>query len=85
MTNIYRIYTEDKSRTKVVKILDKHLEGYTLIEGVGAWKGERERSLIVEVIAKCDIDVRLAAKEIKRINAQEAVFVTRQEVELSVI
>lgn len=81
---IYRIYTEDSEqyRKNVQEILDKIFDSYTLLPGIGAWKGKVEKSLVVEIIKTSEHEtlwwdaVERAAYQIKDKNNQEAVLVT---------
>lgn len=70
-----RLYTEDVNRDRITSILDHYCDGYTLIPAVGAWKGQRESSLIIELYdTPADVGERIAA-EIATINYQECVAV----------
>ncbi len=76
---IYRIYTEDTDiRPELHDLIDGYADGYTILTGLGVWKGKREAGLIVEIIGeyadKSKI-LRLAA-EIKILGKQESVLVT---------
>lgn len=79
---MYRILTENKNRALVEGAVGSVFDGFTIYEGAGYWKGEREPCLIVEI---AEIDpkrksglrgkVEAVAEQIKRVNAQEAVLV----------
>ena len=80
-----RIYTEDKNPTLVPRLVSLEFEGFTIIKGVGYWKGMPEPATIIEIIDTDDspmtdfIDkVERTAERIKAINHQEAVLVTYQ-------
>lgn len=87
----YRIMTEDKNRDGIRAILDKEFPGYTLIPGLGCWKGVLEPSLTIEVLPSgqcehCVPDiVRDIAQRIKQVNKQESVMIERQEVEVDFV
>jgi len=49
---LYRIYTENKNLKGIKLILNRAFESYTLLEGVGVWKGTEEKSLIIEVLSR---------------------------------
>ena len=53
-TTLFRIFVEDTNeRESLTDILDEFLgdNGYTAYFGDGHWKGQRERSIIIEVYA----------------------------------
>lgn len=80
---IIRICTEDKgNEPEIHKLIQKHFDAYTIYRGCGAWKGQEERSLTID-IAALDLESLTSAKfhaiqlalEIKRLNNQEAVLI----------
>ena len=71
---MYRICTEDKNREAIHAILDSHVEGYAVLPGVGSWKGQREKSLTIDLIGPSLETARQIAEEIKAANQQEAVL-----------
>jgi uncharacterized membrane-anchored protein YitT (DUF2179 family) len=72
---MYRIYTEDANRSDVYAILDSHVSGYTIIEAIGSWKGQREASLVIELIDVPASTVTAIARTIRAHNKQESVLV----------
>lgn len=72
---MYRILTEDKNRELVYKILNDHVEGYTLTESIGIWKGVQEKSIALDFIGTDYATVRYVAEHIKTWNGQEAVLI----------
>ena len=84
---LYRIYTEDKNREKIEQYASEFLEGFTILTGVGHWRGRPEQCLIIEVLgseANRDNVLRIASR-IKTRNKQDSVAVTEQEVKTYVI
>lgn len=80
-----RLYTEDVNRDIITSILDHYCEGYTLIPAIGAWKGKRESSLIIELFdTPSDVVERIAA-EIASLNNQECVAVASLPASVSFI
>jgi len=75
----YRIYTERKPN--VGEIVSQYFDGFTLIPTEGYWKGKREESVIVEVIASGPMrqKVREMAETLKEINGQESVLVVESD------
>jgi len=72
---MYRILTEDKNRELVYSILDKWLKGYPVTEATGAWKGQRERSLVIDVVNETASKIKWVAECIKYENGQESVLI----------
>jgi hypothetical protein len=84
--SVYRIYTEDKNRDKVIEIISNTFEGFNVSTGTGIWKGKIENSLIIEIIDTWDreiIDenVEFVSKKIKELNQQETVLITKTELQ----
>ena len=75
---MYRIYTQNVYQWDIIALLDAHLEGYTLIEARGRYKGESEQSLIIEIFEPVSWElIRNIAKQIKNINQQDSVAIVR--------
>ncbi len=75
---IYKVYTEDTAfRPRIVELISKYFDGFTMTSGSGFWKGLGELSLTIEIIgvyADKSKVLKLAA-EIKILNKQESVLV----------
>lgn len=78
---LYRIYTEDKNRGTIAGIAGNYFPGFTLISATGYWNGKAELSLIVEIVGEQSdgLDVLAVAHQIKAVNEQEAVLITRHD------
>lgn len=72
---MFRILTEDKNREAIYAILDARIDGYTITPSIGAWKGQRENSLAIDLIGYTSYTAEIIAAEIKAANAQESVLV----------
>lgn len=79
---IIRICTENKNRAEVSVLIDRYFDCYSIFQGLGAWNGVYEQSLLIEVAIDASEDEETAkraavelAQEIKTLNAQEAVLV----------
>jgi len=90
MSTIYRIYTEDLNRDKVLALVGEHFVAYTVLTGTGAWEDKLEDSLVIEIIQDTEADqilqaidssVFLLAARIKNMNRQDSVLVTKQPIE----
>ena len=77
---LFTLYTE--RRPNLARLTGGRFEGFTLVETVGYWRGLREDSTKIEIIADAErrADVLTLAEEIRFVNAQQAVFVTEQDV-----
>ena len=81
---LYRIFTEDTGRDDHIRqVLDKRLDGYTIIKGTGYWQGTAEDSVLIEVVLPSDYEykemVMEIAADIRKVNHQECVLVQRIE------
>lgn len=78
----FHIYTEDVNRKAIVRILDAHLTGYTIVSALGRWEGKNEPALEIRVIGgnRERVPIFDAAREIKRVNRQQSVLVTRETI-----
>lgn len=80
---VTRFYTEDRNlySRALFDYLDSVLQGYTTYSCTGRWNGEREQSIVIEVIEDTfSIEASSIAKGIKKVNKQKAVLFTQQEV-----
>jgi len=81
MQTVYRIYTEEMNVRAIKDILNLRFDGYTLFYGIGVWKGKQENNLTIEIITDKIISVYESARQIKKLNNQEAVLVTVAKIE----
>lgn len=83
----YNIYTEDVNRENILHIINKFFTGYNLQVLTGYWKGVKEKSLKIEVIGlPWDYSgIEKIAKDIKKLNKQEAVYITQEKIEAYLI
>jgi hypothetical protein len=79
----YRLYTESVNRDRLAELF-ADIEGYTVLAGVGVYKGKEERAVVYEVISN-SLGILSVLQSIARIireeNKQESVLVTREPVE----
>lgn len=73
---LLRLYTENKNRSKLIKLFKARFEAFSVYSTMGYWNGVSERSLVFEIIGSKKVYKKLQAlaKEIKVINSQEAVL-----------
>ena len=79
----YRVYTENKNFDAVIAHAACVIPGFSVFTGTGVWDGQREKCLVIEVIADGDKNdlIRGLAIWIKNLNSQQAVIVTQETVE----
>ncbi len=76
---VYRIYTENKINMRdVERFIRKYFDGFTVFFTNGHWKGTKEDSIVIEIIADYTDkhSVLSLAGDIKVLNEQETVLVT---------
>lgn len=78
----FRIYTENKRDGVAERLTAAHFVGFNITETTGYWQGQREDSIVIEIIANDDeaLKVEALANEIKRELQQEAVLVTATDI-----
>lgn len=83
MNTLYRIYTEDVNRAWIVAYVGAAFQSFTLIPASGVWQYIIEQSLIIEIIGTAEdaIAVRGTAQGIKAHNKQDAVLITKSNIE----
>ena len=85
-----RIYTEARDVENIKALVGVAFDGFTIFDATGVWKGQEEQSVVIEILCLESFDslqesfrrrVRATAKSIKKVNQQEAVLVTFEEIE----
>lgn len=67
--------TKELEINKIEKIISGHFEGFTASEVTGYWRGEKERTLKVEIVTEeSDTALTKIAKELKEKLDQESVL-----------
>jgi len=79
---LYRVCTENKNYPDILDYLDKHFpDGYTVIHANGAWQGQREKSLVIEIVGELTAFYQVSLAHfiyfLKKHNGQQAVMVQR--------
>ena len=72
---IHRVYTEDKRRATIVRVISKQFESFTLQPTTGYYRGKRERSIVLEFVGAKDFEVKWLAARLREINRQASVLV----------
>ena len=60
-------------------------DGYTVVKGQGYYRGTSEDSLLVNVLSYNELSLREHLKQLKRELSQEAILVSKTQVDLEVI
>lgn len=74
----YELYTEDKHEPLIRAILNKYVNGYTLIHATGCWNGTQEPALVIVILAETAetvTDIDRIVHDICAFNAQTSVLV----------
>lgn len=74
---MYRIITEKKNVRAVKALLSMLGLDFTVYYGDGSWKGQNERSLVIELDRASGKTAERAAMLIKKSNAQQAILLQR--------
>ena len=82
---LLKIYTEDVKREKLLKLVSRYFQGFTMYKTTGYWKGLAEKSLCFEIIPESLFnyrdEVKRLCKDIKIMNSQESVMVIEVKAE----
>ena len=80
---LFRIYTERKRKTWLIRLVAEHFDGFTVFDTVGVWKGVQEKSVCIEIVTS-DAAVGYKLNRISRaicgLNKQEVVLVVEYDV-----
>ena len=68
---MYQIYTENVNQDKVKAILDDNVLGYSMFEGIGAYDGKPEKSLMIVLVNVTREHCQNICKEINKANKQD--------------
>jgi len=72
---IHRIYTEDKRRATIVRVISKQFDSFTLQPTTGYCRGKPEKSIVLEFVRAKESQVKWMAARIREINRQASVLV----------
>lgn len=85
----YKLFVgEPATIEEVTKAVAHFMDGATIYEARGLWKGNTERSIVVEILMEDnhdDLDIRTLALALKHRFNQECVLVTRDEIRAAFI
>jgi hypothetical protein len=77
MQSIYRIYTQEKNRQKILKLVSKQFESFTVQPILGYYKNEEEKSIVLEIVGARSHEIERLAETIRKMNGQKSVFTLR--------
>ncbi len=92
MVTLYTIFTirteyTPEYRRNAAHLLAMQFYSFNIVVGTGYWKGQREQSMTIEII--CEAwqrgNIMDIADRIRAANRQEAVFVTQQPLQASLV
>jgi hypothetical protein len=72
---VHRIYTEDKRRATLARVIAKEFESFTLQPTTGYYRGKPEKSIVLEFVGAKESQVKWLAAHIREINRQASVLV----------
>ena len=72
---VHRIYTEDKNKREIIKLVAVKFESFTLQPTTGYFRGKGERSILIEIVGAAKRDIRDLAARIAEMNGQKSVLV----------
>ena len=78
-TSIYRIYTEAKNKREIVLLTGKQFESFTLQLTIGYYRGNPEKSIVIEIVGANEREVQQLAQRIQKMNGQKSVLITRSQ------
>jgi hypothetical protein len=73
--SIHRVYTEDKRRATIVRVISKQFANFTLQPTTGYYRGKPEKSIVLEIVGAKESQVKWLAARIREINQQASVLV----------
>jgi hypothetical protein len=75
MNTVYRIYTEDLNRSKIIRLASKTFDSFTLQPTTGYYRGKPEKSIVLEIVEAQQSEVTALANAIRRLNGQKSVLI----------
>lgn len=82
---LYRLITENINQQRIIEIVQRYFDSFTLIPAIGYWQGQREPALIIEVCSSynhpniSENNINFIAQEIKELNHQQAILIQKIE------
>jgi hypothetical protein len=74
---IHRVYTEQKNRGAIIRLLVEEFENFTMQPVTGFYAGSPEQSFVVEIVGATTSSIRKLAARIKKMNGQKSILIIR--------
>jgi hypothetical protein len=74
---IHRVYTEQKNRRAIIRLLVEQFENFTMQPVTGFYDGSPEQSFVVEIVGATTSAIRKLAARIKKMNGQKSILIIR--------
>jgi len=71
---LYSIYTENRNKPRLIKLINRFFDGFTILEAIGFWQGNAENSLIITIATKDKKGIFYLCEKIKEMNQQDCVM-----------
>src|SRR3954470_19487635 len=82
---IHRLYTEQKNTRVITRLLNEQFDSFTLQGVTGYYKGNSEKSIVVEIVGAKPSSIRKVAARIKKMNGQKSILTIRFQGQSEVI
>ncbi len=76
-SDIFRIYTEEKNKRDILRLVEKAFDNFTLQPTLGYYKGEPEKSIVIEIVGAREPAVKEMALKIRKMNGQKSVLIIK--------
>jgi hypothetical protein len=73
----YRIYTEEKNKKAIVRLVSEHFESFTLQPTLGYYRGKPEKSIVIEIVGAKPAEINRLADRIRKMNGQQSILILR--------
>jgi hypothetical protein len=82
---IHRLYTEQKNKRVITRLLSEHFQSFTLQPVTGYYRGNSEKAIVVEIVGATPLTIRKVAEQIKKMNGQKSILTIRFPAQSNVI
>ena len=82
---IHRLYTEQKNKRLIGRLLSETFESFTLQPVTGYYQGSSETAMVVEIVGATPSAIRKLAEQIKKMNGQKSILTIRFPAQCNVI
>jgi hypothetical protein len=79
--NVYRVYTEDKNKGKIIRLIAKQWESFTVQPTIGYYRGKPEKSIVIEIVGARSSEITKLAVAIQKMNGQKSVLILKGNAE----